>query len=1345
MVDSITFAQEMVNILVSGEEYDKVFNHLDMLNAPFEGKVFTCAKQVKPYGKFMQKIVLLSSNRGSLLGIIDLMIQKNKRMKQKDDDNKTFKVHQQDFAPFVRSPLLKQYKVLKVVGKSFGIAADNFSSEVYGFGVCLVTKDPIIVEIIQTYKMPWRVKVVIDRFIYWGGHEETTNDGEYTTNPIDVSFDLITKKFKVVDLPHNLRNELDERHVVVANLKESLVVCGSIYADGAECCDVWVMERDSFFRKLFTIAERKKMHFMLFSMSVVYVLTTLMPDDGGENPTVKQVRKRAKWDNDDYVCRGLILNDISDSLFDIYQDVETSKELWDTLEAKYMAEDASSKKFLVSNFINYKMTDSRLVLEQYNKLLEILGRFIQHKMNIDKSNQVSCFIDKLPPSWKEAHLETFKGGINSDRVGQYNDNKGKRKHHDTRASPNKKLKVTCWKCGKLEHLKKDCKAGNVGNIANGSNTKGSEDGSSNPQKGQSMFNKSHQIYYVTYVFEAFFVHDDDVAWLNIISDNIGSAFMSTSKLNDSILWHARLGHVHFKRMQNMSKDGLIPTIDMDAKKCKTCMLTKITKKPFQNVKREAKVLELIHSNLCDLCATLSLGNKKYFVTFTDDASRLCYVYLLHSKNEALDKFKVFKTEVELQQESLIKRFRTDRGVAINSIIESMDVIFDEHKFSSVLKPSQRSRVKGTEDSGEEAINDEMDSIMGNNTWVLTDLPPGCRTLACKWIFKRKLKVDGTVEKFKARLVIQSFKQKSGINYFDTYASVTRISTIRLLIAMTSIHNLIIHQIDVKTAFLNGKLEDEVYMNQSLGFIMPGNENKVCKLIKSLYGLKQGPKKWHQKFDEMVLSNGYLLNQADKCVFSKFDPSGKGVIICLYVDDILIFGTDQVQMDLTKEFLSSRFSMKDIGEADVILGIRIKHESNGIAISQSHYIGKVLKKFNYSDCTLVRTSLDTCEKLMPNRGLTVSQLEYSRVIGCLMYVITCTRPDIAFAVGKLSRYTSNPETQHWQAIQRVLKYLKKTIEYRMVYSGYPSVLEGYTDASWISNTEDSSSTSDWVFLLGGGAISCASKKKTCITGSTMESEFVALTTAGKEAKCAATCAKAYSQMYNGKSRHLSVIHSMIRELITNGVVSIEFVRSQQNLADHLTKGLARDLVIKSAKVAVTLSCMSVQDWSCPFCPKASDSSPLQMRVLGVSVAYLIYDLVCCLFGKNIKIDNLLHHFVSIVGIGASLVYKKSGSETLAALCITEMSSPFLHFRELLRELGYKGTYLNLAADVSFAVTFTVARMFFGPYLCYVTLSANNPILIKAMGLGLQLVSAFWFYKIATMVKHKLIERSTSKTS
>nr|GEW51355.1 zinc finger, CCHC-type [Tanacetum cinerariifolium] len=169
-------------------------------------------------------------------------------------------------------------------------------------------------------------------------------------------------------------------------------------------------------------------------------------------------------------------------------------------------------------------------------------------------------------------------------------------------------------------------------------------------------------------------------------------------------------------------------------------------------------------------------------------------------------------------------------------------------------------------------------------------------------------------------------------------------------------------------------------------------------------------------------------------------------------------------------MSSKFYMKDMGEADVIFGIMIKHESTRIAISQSYYIEKAHKKFNYFDCTPISNPMDTSKKLMTNNGQAISQLEYSRVIDCLMYAMTCIRPDIAFVVGKLSRYTSNPGTQHWQAIQWVLKYLKKTMDYRLTYTGYPSVLEGYTDASWINNIKHNSSSNGWVFMLGSGVIS-----------------------------------------------------------------------------------------------------------------------------------------------------------------------------------------------------------------------------------------------------------------------------------
>ncbi|XP_072066897.1 uncharacterized protein [Arachis hypogaea] len=194
------------------------------------------------------------------------------------------------------------------------------------------------------------------------------------------------------------------------------------------------------------------------------------------------------------------------------------------------------------------------------------------------------------------------------------------------------------------------------------------------------------------------------------------------------------------------------------------------------------------------------------------------------------------------------------------------------------------------DFWKEAIQDKMDSIMRNNTWKLVDLPRGSKAISSKWIFKKKMKVDGTVDKFKARLVAKGFAQKEGIDYFDTYAPVARIATIRVLIALASIFNFVIHQMDVKTTFLNGELDEEVYMKQPEGFIVAGQKNKVCKLVKSLYGLKQAPKQWHKKFDETIRANGCKINESDKCVYSKV-KNGKCVMICLYVDDMLIFGTD----------------------------------------------------------------------------------------------------------------------------------------------------------------------------------------------------------------------------------------------------------------------------------------------------------------------------------------------------------------------------------------------------------------------------------------------------------------------
>nr|GEW38900.1 hypothetical protein [Tanacetum cinerariifolium] len=810
---------------------------------------------------------------------------------------------------------------------------------------------------------------------------------------------------------------------------------------------------------------QKKMHFLLTTLKVVYVLTTPMPELL-EDATVEAIRISAKRENDDNICRGHILNGMFDSLFDVYTNVESAKELWDSLESKYMAEDSSSKKFLVSNFNNYKMVDSRPGMEQYNELLRILRQYTQHGLKIDESISISSIIDNFPPSWKDFKhtLEHGKDGLSLVQLGSHlrieeslmaqDSNKGKgkevgghsvnmtkedgkNKHHKPKKgkkrsnennngfSSNKKPKLECWNCGKTGHFKRDCRSGKKNNANTGGSGKGSKDQSED--QGQNLVPIWNRFikYYVSLISKAFYVQVDAIAWW----------------IDSGATTHVCKDRSPYTPQQN----GVAERRNRALKKIANSMLS---------------YSGLSEGFWGEAMAVVRLPNPKRKTLGEKGIDCIFIGYAEHSKAY------------------IFYIIEPNDSVSINSIIESKDAIFDENHFSSIPRPkdiipnsdeSQRDDhsddlylVEGSRDQvglqysycysieedprtyneatqsrdsafWKEVIDDEIGSIMENNTWVLFDLPPGCKPLGCKRIFKRKMKVDGTVDKFKARLVIQGFRQKEGVDYFDTYAPVA--------------------------PFLNGDLEEEVYTKQPEGFVMSGNEHKVCKLVKS-YGLKQALKQWHQKFDEVSLSSGFHLNQSDKCVYRKFDDSGKGVIICLYVDDMLIFGNDQNQVDKTKKFLSSRFLMKDMGEAYVILGIKIKHENKRIVITQSYYIEKILKKFNREDCSPVSTPMDPIEKLKLNTDKPVDQLEYSRAIGCLMYAMTSTRPNIAYAVGRL---------------------------------------KAYLDASWINHVEDSSSTSGWVFLLEGGAISWAYKKQTCITGSTMESEFVALTAAGARTK------------------------------------------------------------------------------------------------------------------------------------------------------------------------------------------------------------------------------------------------------
>nr|GEX00940.1 zinc finger, CCHC-type [Tanacetum cinerariifolium] len=754
-----------------------------------------------------------------------------------------------------------------------------------------------------------------------------------------------------------------------------------------------------------------------------------------EDATVEAIRIRTKWENDDYICRGHILNGIFDSLFDVYMNDESAKELWDSFESKYMTEDFSSKKFIVSNFNNYKMVSSRPVMEQYNELLRILGQYTQHGLKMDEFISVSSIIDMLPPSWKDFKhtLKHDKDDLSLVQLGSYFRIKESLRAQDTDKGKGKKVggpSMNMTEEGKNKNNKQN----------KGKKRDFKEHGSGLGTNKKPKLMQLHdglismlQLMFVKIVDGLRHMNQ----WKTDLSftwNDSNPVYMSSSTVVNFLLWHARLRHVHYKRMLEMSKDELIPAIDGNPDKCTTSMLTKIIKQPFKSRTRKSVILELIHSDLCDFHATPSLGiihettapytpqqngvaewkNRalKEMINFMLSYSGLsegfwgeamltaCYllnrVPIKRNKTTTYELWKNLREKgidcifVGYAEHSKAYRFyviEPNDSISLNSIIESMDTIFNENYFSSIPRPKdiipnvQESQMDDHTDDvpnetlepqkdaafWKEAVDDEIGSIMENNTWVISGLPPSCKPLGCKWIFKRKMKVDGTIDKFKARLVIQGFRKKEGIDYFDTYTPLARIAIIRLLLALAAIHNLVIHQIDVKTTFLNGDLDEEVYMKQPKRFVMPGNEHKVYKLVKSLYGLKQAPKQWHQKFDEVVLSSGFHLNQSDKCVYSKFDNFDKGVIICLYVDYMLLFGTDQNQVDKTKKFLSLRFLMKDMGEADFILGIKIKRENKRIVITQSHYIDKILKNFNREDCSPMSTPIDLVEKLKPNTG------------------------------------------------------------------------------------------------------------------------------------------------------------------------------------------------------------------------------------------------------------------------------------------------------------------------------------------------------------------------------------------
>ncbi|KAH9723668.1 hypothetical protein KPL70_007189 [Citrus sinensis] len=491
-----------------------------------------------------------------------------------------------------------------------------------------------------------------------------------------------------------------------------------------------------------------------------------------------------------------------------------------------------------------------------------------------------------------------------------------------------------------------------------------------------------------------------------------------------------------------------------------------------------------------------------------------------------------------------------------------------------------------------AMQEEIEALHKNKTWELVPLPRGRKAIGNKWVYKIKRDGNDQVERYRARLVVKGYAQKEGIDFNEIFSPVVRLTTVRVVLAMCATFDLHLEQLDVKTAFLHGELEEEIYMLQPEGFAETGKENLVCKLNKSLYGLKQAPRCWYKRFDSFIMSLGYNRLSSDHCAYYKRFENNDFILLLLYVDDMLVAGPNKDRIQELKAQLAREFEMKDLGPANKILGMQIHRDRNNrkIWLSQKNYLKKILQRFNMQDYKSISTPLPVNFKLSSSMCPSneaerneMSRVPYASAVGSLMFAMICTRPDIAQAVGAVSRYMANPGGEHWIAVKRILRYIRGTSDVALCYGGSEFTVRGYVDSDFAGDLDKRKSTTGYVFTLAGAAVSWVSKLQTVVALSTTEAEYMAVTQACKEAiwiqrlleelghvqeKISVFCDSqsalhiTRNPAFHSRTKHIGVQYHFVREVVEDGSVDLQKIHTKENLADVLTKPINTDKFVWS---------------------------------------------------------------------------------------------------------------------------------------------------------------------------------------
>lgn len=510
-------------------------------------------------------------------------------------------------------------------------------------------------------------------------------------------------------------------------------------------------------------------------------------------------------------------------------------------------------------------------------------------------------------------------------------------------------------------------------------------------------------------------------------------------------------------------------------------------------------------------------------------------------------------------------------------------------YSSDPETIQEAFASPEADEWKHAMLVEYEALRKNNTWILVDRPKGKNVIGSKWVLKTKYNADNTVEKRKARLVAKGFAQKPKIDFTETFAPVAKVGSIRLIIALAAELKLDVFQLDVVSAYLNGDIEEQIYMEipeglpQILGKRGTEKSSKVCLLKKALYGLKQSGRQWYRKLDSKLRQLKMKPLDADGCVYI-YKRKNQVTLVAVYVDDIIIATNDQEKLQELKGNLAKSFEMKDLGRLHHCLGIEFCQDlkTKEIRMTQKQYIENILKRFNMENCKPISTPVNVSMKLAKSMNpkteeqrKEMEKVPYRELVGSLMYLATSTRPDIAHIVSALGQYNNDPGEEHWKAAKRVLRYLKNTENRGLTYQKSNESLAGYSDADWAANVDDRRSYTGYAFTFAGAAINWISRKQKTVAMSTAEAEYVALSEATKEAihlrrflfevlgtveattifcdnQSAGLMAK--NPVFHERTKHIAIKYHFVREVIESKDIIVKYLPTEEMPADVLTKGL-----------------------------------------------------------------------------------------------------------------------------------------------------------------------------------------------